>query len=65
MKGLNVLTYATLMKGGESGPVIVPGDPENSLLVTIQTGTSKHFGQFTPGELELVKQWIKEGAKEN
>lgn len=64
MKGLNVLEYATLMQGGQSGPVILPGDPENSLLVQVQSGASPHFGQFTPAELALVKQWIQEGAKE-
>lgn len=64
MKGLNVLTYASLMQGGESGAVIIPGDPENSLLFKIQSGLSKHFGQFTPDELVQIKQWIQEGAKE-
>jgi hypothetical protein len=62
MKGLNVLTYDSLMAGGDSGPVIAPGDPDNSLLVKIQKG--KHFGQFTPEELDQVIQWISEGALE-
>ncbi|MBE0695462.1 MAG: NapC/NirT family cytochrome c [Anaerolineaceae bacterium] len=64
MKGLDVLTYATLMKGGDSGAPIVPGDPDNSLLVKTQSGATKHFGQFTADELALVRQWIQEGAKE-
>ncbi len=34
--GLNLTTYANAMKGGNSGPVIVPGDPVNSLLVKKQ-----------------------------
>src|SRR5215216_7499025 len=34
--GLNLSTYADAMKGGASGPVIVPGDAANSLLVTKQ-----------------------------
>ena len=64
MKGLNVLTYADLMKGSEDGPVVVPGDAENSSLVVVQSGPAKHFGQFPADELELVKQWIAEGALE-
>jgi hypothetical protein len=64
MKGLNVTSYQTLMKGGDSGPSVVPGDPDNSLLVTILVGPQKHFASFTPAELELVRQWIKDGAKE-
>jgi mono/diheme cytochrome c family protein/DNA-directed RNA polymerase subunit M/transcription elongation factor TFIIS len=62
MKGLNVTTYEDLMVGGESGPAITPGDPENSLLVTIQM--EEHFGQFTSGELDLMRQWISQGAPE-
>lgn len=64
MKGLNVLSYAALMKGGEDGAVIEPGDPDGSLFIKIQSAASKHFGQFEPDELEAVKQWIAEGAKE-
>jgi nitrate/TMAO reductase-like tetraheme cytochrome c subunit len=63
MKGLNVLTYEDLMKGATDGPVIVAGDPDNSKLIQVQSGTKKHFGQFTADELALVKQWIQEGAK--
>ena len=31
--GLRVDTRDNLLKGGESGPAIIPGDPENSLLI--------------------------------
>jgi len=34
-EGLNVTTYADLMKGSDNGPVIVPGDSGNSLLVDL------------------------------
>jgi len=64
MKDLNLLSYETTMQGGESGPVVVPNDPENSLLVKIQSDSSPHFGQFSAEELELIKQWILNGAAE-
>lgn len=64
MKGLNVLSYAKLMEGGQSGPAIIPGDPDNSLFVQVQAGSQSHFGQFTMQELEQVIQWIREGAAE-
>jgi nitrate/TMAO reductase-like tetraheme cytochrome c subunit/mono/diheme cytochrome c family protein len=64
IKGLNVAAYDTLMKGSESGPVIVPNDPQGSLLVQKQSGDQPHFGQLTPDELELVIQWINSGAVE-
>ena len=62
--GLNLTTYATAMTGGKSGPVIVPDDLENSLLIKKQSGTTPHFGQLKPSELQLVTDWIKAGAPE-
>ena len=64
IKGLNVTTYATMFKGGEDGPVIIRGDPQNSLLVKMQSGAQPHFGQLTPQELQTVIQWIQAGAPE-
>jgi hypothetical protein len=62
--GLNMLTYAGLMKGGANGPVIVPGDSAKSLLVQIQSAGG-HFANLTAEELEIIKQWIDAGAPEN
>jgi nitrate/TMAO reductase-like tetraheme cytochrome c subunit len=60
--GLNLTTYATALKGGKDGPVIVPGDPANSLLIKKQS--VQHFGQLSASELQLVTDWIKAGAPE-
>jgi hypothetical protein len=60
--GLSFLTYADAMKGGADGPVIMPGDSANSLLVKIQS--QKHFANFTAEELALIIQWIDTGAPE-
>ena len=62
--GLDLTTYQSTMESGESGPVIIPGDPEGSLLVQKQTGEQPHFGQLNPQELELVKEWIEAGVPE-
>jgi mono/diheme cytochrome c family protein len=61
--GLNLTTYASLMKGGGNGVVIVPGDSANSLLVQIQS-TGKHFANLTAEELEIIRKWIDAGAPE-
>jgi formate dehydrogenase gamma subunit len=61
--GLNLSTYSDTMRGGASGPVIIPGDGANSLLVTRQQ-TGDHPGQFTPEELAQVIEWIDTGALE-
>ena len=64
MKGLNLTTYQTALQGGEDGPAIVPGDPNASLLVQIQSGEQPHFSQLSPQELDLITQWIVAGAPE-
>lgn len=61
--GLNMLTYADLMKGGSNGPVIVPGNAADSILFQIQSAGG-HFANLAPEELEILKQWIEAGAPE-
>ena len=58
-----MLTYEGLMKGGEDGPVIVPGNSAGSRLVQVQS-TGKHFANLTAEELAVIKQWIDAGAPE-
>jgi nitrate/TMAO reductase-like tetraheme cytochrome c subunit len=62
IQGLNVTGYEKLMEGAKSGAVVVPGDPQASLLVQKQSGPQAHFGQLSPQELEQVIQWIEAGA---
>jgi mono/diheme cytochrome c family protein len=62
MQGLNLTTYESALAGSENGPVIVPGDPEASLLVQKQTAQPPHFAQFPSQELELIVSWIENGA---
>jgi mono/diheme cytochrome c family protein len=62
--GVNLANYASIMQGGDNGPIVVPGDPDNSLLVKAQTGSKAHFMQLKPAELETVIEWITAGALE-
>jgi len=64
IQGLNLTTYATALAGSQNGPVILPGDAAGSLLIARQTGPQPHFGQLTPEELDLVRDWIDAGAPE-
>ena len=50
------------MKGGKNGPVIIPGDPDNSVIVVKQS--KKHPGQLSDFELSVLKEWIAAGAPE-
>ncbi|MHC1781490.1 MAG: c-type cytochrome domain-containing protein [Anaerolineaceae bacterium] len=60
---LSLENYADTMKGGPDGTVILPGDPEGSQVVTVQTA-GDHMGQFSTRELERVVEWIRSGAPE-
>jgi len=61
--GLNLTTYADAMKGGQSGPAILAGDAENSLLIQKQKAGG-HPGQLLPEEIAQLIAWIQAGAPE-
>jgi hypothetical protein len=61
--GLSLSTYQDALTGGDSGPAIVPGDPDGSLLVQIQL-EGNHPGQLSEEELQQVIEWIEAGAVE-
>ncbi len=65
IQGLDLTTYEATMAGGDGGPAVIPGDPENSLLISKQTGEQAHFGQFNTEELDVVTEWILAGAPES
>src|ERR1700730_7714513 len=56
----------SLLKGGNRGPAIVPGDPEKSLLIEAvrQTGALKMpmGGQLTEQQVADLVAWVKMGA---
>jgi formate dehydrogenase gamma subunit len=61
--GLNLSTYAQALQGGESGPAFVPGDPDASALIVIQSA-GDHPGQLSGEELAWIRTWIEAGAPE-
>ena len=61
--GLSLATYQDALTGGNSGPAIIPGDPDNSILVQKQS-MGDHPGQLTIDELNQVIAWIQAGAPE-
>ena len=66
MSGLRVDSLAALLKGGNSGPAIVPGDPDKSLLIQAvkQSGELKmpKGGHLKPEEIGVLTDWVKMGA---
>ena len=56
----------TLLKGGNRGPAIIPGDPDNSVLIHAvrQDGELKMppGGKLSRREIQTLVEWIKVGA---
>ena len=66
-------TYADLLKGGENGKAIEPGNAQDSLLVKFLEGRSGKDGKnkfmppgkkehLKPEEIALIRAWIDSGA---
>ena len=69
--GLNFDTRQGLLKGGHDGPIVVPGDPANSLLIKLirHEGLTDDPGPMPPNkpmisdaDIAIVTQWVKAGA---
>src|SRR6266487_7022323 len=63
--GLDLRLRRFILKGGDDGPVIVPGKPERSLLFQkVHSGEMpKRDKKLTREQVALIKQWITSGAK--
>jgi len=66
-------SFDTLMKGGEIGPAIQPGNSSDSLLVQMIEGRFEKDGKkkimppgkhkkLTPEEIDTIKTWVDSGA---
>src|SRR5256714_1016898 len=63
--GLDLRLRRLMLKGGDDGPVIVPGRPEKSLLFKMvhEGEMPKRGKKLTPQEVGLIRGWIADGAK--
>lgn len=59
-KGLRLTDYTSLIAGSVDGPVVVPGSPDDSLMIQILT--EGHFAQPTDHQLDLLRRWIELGV---
>jgi Planctomycete cytochrome C len=68
--GLDLTTYAGTMKGTKFGPMVIPGKPDESNLMTLVQGKAKIRMPFAHKPLpnclrQNIWSWIFEGAKDN
>lgn len=64
--GLRADSRAALLKGGTSGPAIIPGQPDRSPLVTVLHYDGKikmpPSGKLKPAEIAALGEWVRRGA---
>jgi hypothetical protein len=57
-------------RGGESGPAIIPGQPESSLLVQainydgLEMPPKEAGGKLSDAEIAILTKWVKRGAND-
>jgi len=70
--GFDMSSYESLMRGGNFGPFVIPGDPLTSTLNMLVEGRADPSirmphgrGTLTDREIETLRAWVQEGAKNN
>jgi hypothetical protein len=60
------------MRGTRYGPVVVPGDSRHSILIMLVEGRADQSIRMPHGkaplgtfEIEVLRQWIAQGARNN
>src|SRR5512135_3693384 len=66
--GISLTSYMTLMKGGKSGPAVVPGKGAASRIVRMMLGTLQPKmppggGGLKQADIDKIRAWIDAGAK--
>lgn len=67
MGGLQLDSREHFLKGGKSGPIVVAGSPDQSLMMKALRYTDPRLkmpptGKLSPEQLASVEEWIKAGA---
>ena len=68
--GLRLDDKQAALKGGDSGPLLIPGKSAESLLIQAVLGSKKDLARMpkkkdplTAAQIALLKAWIDQGAK--
>ncbi len=67
---LDQMSITAMLEGGRSGPAIVPGRPEDSILIKALRGEIEDLIMPPPGhgepltgeQIDILEQWVRDGA---
>ena len=69
--GWDASSHETVMTTGQHAPVVIPGDPDNSLLAKKLLGTQEQgtlmppSGALPPATIQIILDWIAAGAPDD
>lgn len=70
--GLDLTSYAGVMKGTKFGPMVIPRDPQSSNLMLLLDWRAAPALRMPHGKKQLsscdrgsIRTWIRQGAKDN
>ncbi len=70
--GMDLTSYAGVMKGTKFGPMVIPRDPESSNLMLLLDWRASPAIRMPHGQKKLstcdrdaIRTWIREGARDN
>jgi hypothetical protein len=71
--GLNMTSYAGLMKGTRNGPMVIAGDAQGSNILVLMEGRADpsirmpHGGNqpVSKDDIQTIRLWIEQGARNN
>ena len=66
-EGLLLRSHAEVMAGSDNGTVVTPGDAANSLLVELVATMEmpKRGPKLTPPQIQIITDWVNQGALDN
>ena len=65
--GIDLSTYKEIMAVSQNGPIVIPGNPEESLLVEVVVTEEmpKRGPKLTPVQVQIISDWVAAGAPNN
>jgi mono/diheme cytochrome c family protein len=64
--GLSITSVGAILRGGDSGPAVEPGKPDESLLIEMVSGDKPEMPQkgqaLSQEQVTALRQWVQEGA---
>ena len=62
--GFSITSYVKVLQGSNLGPIIIPGNPDESHLFYKLKFGGNHPGYMTNEQTDLVREWVSNGAPE-